>query len=48
VDSAFAELWHLALRAKKAMIAPPGNRRPDAVVETTPETDSPQRLNAAL
>lgn len=48
LDSAFAELWHLALRAKKAMIAPPGNRRPDAVVETTPEADSPQRLNAAL
>lgn len=50
MDSAFAELWHLALRAKKAMIAPPGNRRPDAVVQvdTNAETDTPHRLKAAL
>jgi predicted deacetylase len=47
-DSAFAQLWHLAIRAKRAMIPAPGNRRPDAEVETNSETDTPHRLNAAL
>jgi hypothetical protein len=48
-DELFGELWHLAIRAKGAISGPP--RREHEIpgeANPNPETESPQRVNAAL
>ena len=46
-DGLFGELWHLAIRTKGAISGPPP-REHEILGETNPETDGPQRVNAAL